>query len=392
MLEDDDDEDDPFSRDFDEEDDEEDDDDLERVEDGPGDSDEDEDMDDASDNTDDTEVSDAEVEPVIDKSELRKAMAAEQTAVAATISAANKADAEKGRAVMQQRAMFDALLNARIKLQKSLIATNSLVALEESELDDIRTNQGEAIEQAEAAAHNLWTTLTAFRDQLNAAKTGEKRKLAPTTSTTALMEHLRLQEESVITQRNAVLQKWSMKSRGVTATPQRGRLNNEQPATIVDVLNEHLSSSDRMLKRARTPRSCAPIQLANRVSENEHIYDDADFYGLLLKELLEAKSSAASAAAINVDLGSLSKMRREAKTKKIVDTKASKGRKLRYTVHEKLQNYCAPEDRTTWGERQVDELFSSLFGQSVGLNEDKLNEEDIDEDQDADANLIMFKG
>jgi len=54
-----------------------------------------------------------------------------------------------------------------------------------------------------------------------------------------------------------------------------------------------------------------------------------------------------------------------------VDTKASKGRKMRYTVHEKLQNFMAPDDRGRWGERQRNELFASLLGRRVGLGEDE---------------------
>ena len=61
---------------------------------------------------------------------------------------------------------------------------------------------------------------------------------------------------------------------------------------------------------------------------------------------------------------------RQFKVKKSVDTKASKGRKMRYTVHEKLQNFMAPEDLGSWGERQRAELFGSLFGRKVWLGED----------------------
>ncbi|CCF34073.1 Bfr2 [Colletotrichum higginsianum] len=39
---------------------------------------------------------------------------------------------------------------------------------------------------------------------------------------------------------------------------------------------------------------------------------------------------------------------KEAKTKKHVDRRASKGRKMRFNVHEKLQNFMAPEDRRAW--------------------------------------------
>lgn len=49
--------------------------------------------------------------------------------------------------------------------------------------------------------------------------------------------------------------------------------------------------------------------------------------------------------------------------KKAVDTKASKGRKLRYEVHEKLQNFMVPViPRGAWHDEQIDELFSSLMG------------------------------
>ena len=143
--------------------------------------------------------------------------------------------------------------------------------------------------------------------------------------------------------------------------PQRSRLNNQvQQSGIMDVINEQLSNSERLVKRAQMPRSCAPLQLANKVTEDPMIYDDADFYGLLLKELLEQKS-ADSVSASNIDLSF--QMRREAKTKKNVDTKASKGRKLRYEVHPKLQNFMVPVPVVVgeWHEEQIDGLFSSLL-------------------------------
>jgi protein AATF/BFR2 len=131
------------------------------------------------------------------------------------------------------------------------------------------------------------------------------------------------------------------------------------------------------------------LQLANGISEDEKIYDDADFYGLLLKELLEQRNQDSIAAA-TIDLNF--NLKREAKAKKSVDTKASKGRKLRYTVHEKLQNFMAPEDRGLWSERQADELFKSLFGRRMGLGED-VHEDGMDDELDggADEGLVLFR-
>ena len=49
---------------------------------------------------------------------------------------------------------------------------------------------------------------------------------------------------------------------------------------------------------------------------------------------------------------------------KVVDRRASKGRKLRYNVHEKLVNFMVPvpHERTS---AAVDQLFSGLFGGNV---------------------------
>lgn len=56
------------------------------------------------------------------------------------------------------------------------------------------------------------------------------------------------------------------------------------------------------------------------------------------------------------------------KPKKVVDTKASKGRKLRYEVHERLQNFMVPIPLAAsggWHEEKVDELFASLMGRTL---------------------------
>ena len=48
------------------------------------------------------------------------------------------------------------------------------------------------------------------------------------------------------------------------------------------------------------------------------------------------------------------------KHRKLVDRRASKGRKLRYDVHEKLVNFMTPVEQNT-GEYAIT-LFNNLFG------------------------------
>lgn len=361
-----------------------------------------EDTEDENEDKDDASVSGEDQDDIItNRANLRKIMNEEQKNVATTISQAAKADAEKGRAVKAQRSTFDSLLNSRIRLQKALISTNSFPPASEDTTGAFKLG-GEAIHAAETAALNLLTTLSNLRSTFDATRTGTKRKrpIAFTTSTlsSAIWASIQTSETQNIPNRRTILEKWSVKSRPAAILPHSRRLNNSAAAqqTITDVLNTHLSDYARLIKRTRTPRSCAPVQSAAGLAEATDIYDDADFYGLLLKELLEQRSQDVSTGSNNgVEFIAQAPWQaaREAKTKRVVDTRASKGRKLRYTVHEKLQNFMAPEDRGAWGERQADELFGSLFGRRMGLGEEmEKDDEDMGDEEDlAEQSLLLFR-
>ncbi|KAF2494895.1 TRAUB-domain-containing protein [Lophium mytilinum] len=339
-----------------------------------------------------------EQDDAANRAELRKIMSEAQKSITATVSQAAKADAEKGEAVKAQRKTFDSILNTRIRLQKALISSNSLP----SAIDSEGLNKGEdAVQAAENAALALLNTLSGLRSSLDAAQAGTKRKRADSftleTSSFEIWNSIKASESGNLQNRRTVLEKWSAKSRPAPIVPQTRRLNSSAVSeqTITDVLNTHMSDSARLVKRTRIPRSCAPVQVAAGVAESPDIYDDADFYGLLLKELLEQRSEDVSMQINGTGYVAQAPWQavRDAKTKRIVDTKASKGRKLRFTVHEKLQNYMAPEDRSTWGERQVDELFGSLFGRKMELAEDaEQKDEDMRDDEDAaEQGLLLFR-
>lgn len=96
--------------------------------------------------------------------------------------------------------------------------------------------------------------------------------------------------------------------------------------------------------------------------QSTEIYDDTDFYHQLLRELIEFKTTTTNPAEISKQYSELEKLRK--KMKKIVDTRASKGRKIRYVVHKKLVNFMAPNPYSDWTNESKDELYSSLFGKS----------------------------
>ena len=334
---------------------------------------------DKADSNDSSEESDDEKAR---RAELRKMMNEEQRTVVATISQAAKADAEKGAAVKKQRKTFDSLLNVRIRLQKALISSNSLGAVEDKEDYDAMS---EPYKAAEEAAMKLWNTLGGIRDELSKASsvtnTGKKRKrdIDTSTSSSTIWERMQDSEVAAIDFRQTTLEKWSAKVKGTTAMPVSRKLNpTAGQQSITSVLQEQVASSDHLVKRTKMPRSCAPIQAKLKLTEDPDIYDDADFYQMLLRELVDQRMvDSSSAPTIG---GGLQWMAiKEAKPRKGSDLKLSKGRKLKYTVHEKLQNFMAPEERGTWEQDAIDRFFGTLLGQKMTLGEDAAGS---DEDSD----------
>ena len=76
------------------------------------------------------------------------------------------------------------------------------------------------------------------------------------------------------------------------------------------------------------------------------IFDDQDFYNQLLRELIDRKSSSVSDP-VQLSKNSIELQRLRLKTKKQVDTKASKGRKIKFETHKPLVNFMAPLYRQT---------------------------------------------
>ncbi|KAI9715731.1 MAG: rRNA-processing protein bfr2 [Chrysothrix sp. TS-e1954] len=347
--------------------------------------------------TEDTSVSQDEAESVAaderdraeDRAELRRVMSEGQRTVAATIAQATREDAEKGRAVKRQRQAFDSLLGTRMRLQHALIASNSMA--KHSDVGHGKTK--DSLVAAEQAALTLWSTLEELQQTISQARQGAKRKrvdVTPTIRSPQLWNHMQSTEAESRTNRRIVLNKWSAKTRGATAQANAGRIDQSAGReTIVSRIDAELSDSSRLVRKTQMPRSCAPEQARDGVAETSHIFDDADFYGMLLKEILEQRNIEA-ASNVQTNLASEQwQAVRSSKTRKQVDTKASKGRKLNYTAIEKLQNFMAPEDRSTWGERQKDELFGSLLGKRLILA--GAGHELSEGEDDDNGALMLFK-
>ena len=337
-----------------------------------------------------------------DREELNQIWAEGQKEIAATLSQAAKADIEKGGAIKAQRADFDKLLSIRIRLQRALISSNTLSTVTDPNLADGYAQ----LEAASSAAFHLLKTLNTLKLSKSDESQGDlKRKYSQISSSdtlSSIWSTLQAQESHVRKKRDSTLNFWASKSREARSVNQLQKnqlISPSESQSLSDVLRAQLDDMTRLVAKTEVPRSCAPVQAKFAQLKSQKppstssplpIYDDADFYGVLLQNLVSQRSSEElSLAAMNVSFPTEPwQAAREARTKKVVDTKASKGRRLRYTVHEKLQDSMPRDDRTTWNTRQCDELFASILGRKIQLQEAE-NEGDI-EMQNASEGLRLF--
>ncbi|KHJ91733.1 TRAUB domain protein [Oesophagostomum dentatum] len=123
----------------------------------------------------------------------------------------------------------------------------------------------------------------------------------------------------------------------------------------------------RLLKRTRTKKSDVERIGGNlEAEEDEEIYDDDDFYQVLLKELIDRKTSTTQdPVAMTRYLLALhrnAEVEKQAVKKKYVDHRASKDRKIKYLPIPKLVNfYPALPELVEWSHESRNELFKSLF-------------------------------
>lgn len=329
-----------------------------------------------------------------DRAAIRKLVSGSlEKDVASRISSSLKDEAQKGQAVIKQRATFDVLLNTRIQVQKALTAANALAAaMPDEENGNVDSGAKDVVKAAEEAAVQLWLNIENLRyalsleqhpkDSSRKRRRGEAPTSNPVLSSSELWSQMEDQEGSLFPRRRRVLEKWSSKV--------------YESATAARV-----SSGSRLLGELAKTQSIGSVIEAHVTRErvkdhNEESYDDSIFYQSLLRELVDQRTaSSKSTSGAIVVLPSTTKLHPKASGgKKAVDTRASKGRKVRYTPHEKLQNFTAEEDRSKWEERSRREFFGSLLGQKGILQEHELSDYDDGDDNDdaaAEGGLRLFR-
>ncbi|KYN13629.1 PREDICTED: protein AATF [Trachymyrmex cornetzi] len=166
--------------------------------------------------------------------------------------------------------------------------------------------------------------------------------------------------------RDSVIKKWNDKTRFAT-----GSLNKGSSQTTLKQIEFVMRDISKLRKRTQLKRSEYNVVgkcLLNedndgrRIQEYDpEIYDDDDFYHQLLRDLIEYKSSdMTDPVQLSKQWIQLQNMRKKMKRK--INTRATKGRRVRYNVHNKLVNFMAPITvYDTWTDNTKNELYNSLF-------------------------------
>ncbi|XP_043910508.1 protein AATF [Protopterus annectens] len=328
----------------------------------------------------------------------------------------------KGRAVKNQIALWDQILEGRIKLQKALLTANQLPQPDVIPIFKKKGGQefATALKSSYKALKALLRTLVELQNDLlyqypetkrfvdgssskpdsdeeihsasEAADSEEEenRKRRPAKRKFEMDEYPDFMAKRFVdfrTYRNTTLQKWHDKTK--LASGKIGKGFSAFDRSILTQIDQIMMDKERLLRRTQSKRSTyrvlgKPEQEDQPVLEedpgetevlpagkanahlkdiDEEIFDDDDFYHQLLRELIERKTSVLDPndqVAMGRQWLAIQKLR--SKIKKKVDTKASKGRKIRYHVHSKLVSFMAPVDHSTMNDDARTELYRSLFG------------------------------
>ncbi|KAL9677035.1 hypothetical protein QQ045_005261 [Rhodiola kirilowii] len=163
--------------------------------------------------------------------------------------------------------------------------------------------------------------------------------------------------------RDKSIDKWQRKTQVTTgAASIKGRFQAFNQ-NISQQVAASMRDPSRLIKQMQARRSTisifgsVPDEIVNIKEEgadgNPDLLDDVELYQQLLKEFFETFDPSATEAAL------YNFKRSQAKKRKIVDRRASKSRKIRYNVHEKIVNFMAPEPANI--PPMASKLFKNLF-------------------------------
>jgi len=141
-----------------------------------------------------------------------------------------------------------------------------------------------------------------------------------------------------------------------------------------DQVEEILMDRERLIKRTQMKRSKSHVMCESDEQDsdegfssnvNPETFDDEDFYGTMLKEIIQEANQPrdliSNDKCIQMTRDYLARQGGRKRARKAeYDRRASKGRKLRYEIHPKLENFMACTS-VTWGDARKNKFFKNIF-------------------------------
>ncbi|KAL3643519.1 hypothetical protein CASFOL_014334 [Castilleja foliolosa] len=291
-------------------------------------------------------------------------------------------DIKKGQAVKNQRALWDKALEFRFLLQKPFSSSNRLPQEPVRSLFyDSDSGVSEAYSDLIASSKKTLDSILELQQALVAnnpstTQFGEanstrdsKQSVASVNSDGDIDEEwlqISQMQSRMASFRNKSIDKWQRKTQVTTgAAAIKDKLHAFNQSVSAQVA-DHMRDPSRMIKGMQQNRSAVAV-FGNVPDSTENIkpeetcangdpelLDDSDFYQQLLKEFFETIDPSSS------EMAFYALKRLQTKKRKIVDRRASKSRKIRYNIHEKIVNFMAP--RPVNIPAMAPKLFENLFG------------------------------
>ena len=153
-------------------------------------------------------------------------------------------------------------------------------------------------------------------------------------------------------------QKVSLISGDALNAKKQMKIINQSVWTLVETA---MRDRERLVKRAFTPRTT----VRPMVKDEDRVcaFDDGDFFALLVRDWVATEGAAGSGGVGNDVARAAGLVVHKVRQHRAgVDSRASKGRKLRYDVQDKIVGYMVPlRDPLLWPNEKIDAFFESIF-------------------------------
>lgn len=288
-------------------------------------------------------------------------------------------DTVKGQAVKNQKALWDKTLEFRFLLQKAFSVSNKLPQEPvKSYFCSSDTAVGQAYSELICSSKETLDSILKLQEALVENNQSIIQAKSKGSCEDEKVSTLEIEDEDwskifnfhnrIAPFRNNSIEKWHRRTQVATgAAAFSGKLSAFNQS-VADQVTGYMRDPNRMIRQMQLRRSSVgvygkvPGEHENTTEEDENtngdpeLLDDSEFYQQLLKEFFETCDPATSEAAFH------SLKKQQPKKRKVVDRRASKSRKIRYNVHEKMVNFMAPVAMKL--PDMAPQLFENLFGLS----------------------------